>query len=154
MKLNNFKRTVFLVLVGILLFYATIYIDIFFRARSAYLEAEKYFDWYKNPQKKQQFFLEKYNKEKKQLDLLLLKNKIDKKEYDLKLELLDFKITQEQNESSLKYAYVWYKTAIELFSPPETKWIKLSKEKIEPVKQLWKKELESKGYKIEDYMVE
>ncbi len=43
---------------------------------------------------------------------------------------------------------------IDLFYPPQTKWVKLAKQKIEQVKQLWKKELEQKGYKIEDYMIE
>jgi len=148
-----YKQIVYIVL-GITFFYGIIYIDITLRARKSYLTAERYLDWYMNPEKKENYFKEKFEKEKIFLDKKFSKGKISQQDYDLQLEMLKFKIEQQKQESSLKYAYIWYKTVIELFSPPETKWVKLAKEKIEPTKKLWIKELESKGYKVEDYMVE
>ncbi len=124
------------------------------RARSAYLEAEKYLDWYYNPNKKIEFLEKEFEVEKQKLDKLLAENKISKEEYDVKLEILNFNKERKIQESSLKYAYIWYKTAIDLFSPPESKWVKLAKEKINKVRQMWKEELQKKGYKIEDYMIE
>ncbi len=159
---NNFfisfvKRnlsTIIFVIIGIILVYVAIYIDVILRARSAYLEAEKYMYWYRNPQKKVEYFENKYEQERKQLEKLFSKGKISKEDYELKLELLEFKKQRQIEESSLKYAYIWYKTVIDLFTPPESKWVKLARKKVSEAKELWRKELESKGYKVEDYMIE
>jgi len=150
---NNYKIFI-TIIIGIFLFYLLIYIDVVLRARSAYLEAEKYLDWYYNPNKKIEFLEKEFEVEKQKLDKLLAENKISKEEYDVKLEILNFNKERKIQESSLKYAYIWYKTAIDLFSPPESKWVKLAKEKINKVRQMWKEELQKKGYKIEDYMIE
>lgn len=152
--IKKYYRQIIYVILAIILFYGIIYVDITLRAREAYLTAERYLDWSVNTQKKEQYFKEKYEKEKMFLDKKLAKGKISQQDYDLQIEMLNFKIEQQKQESSLKYAYIWYKTVVELFSPPETKWVKLAKEKLEPTRQLWIKELESKGYKVEDYMVE
>jgi hypothetical protein len=150
---NNYKIFI-TIIIGIFLFYLLIYIDVILRARSAYLEAEKYLDWYYNPNKKIEFLEKEFEVEKQKLDKLLAENKISKEEYDVKLEILNFNKERKIQESSLKYAHIWYKTAIDLFSPPESKWVKLAKEKINKVRQMWKEELQKKGYKIEDYMIE
>ncbi|MFN3550415.1 MAG: hypothetical protein ACK4WJ_01180 [Endomicrobiia bacterium] len=151
--LKNYKK-ILAIFIVILLVYCAIYIDVTLRARSAYLEAEKYVEWYYNPNKKIKFFEKEFNDKKKQLDKLLSENKLSKDEYDVKLEILEFEKERKIKESSLKYAYIWYKTVIELFSLPESKWVKLAKQKIVNIKQMWRKELEQKGYKIEDYMLE
>jgi hypothetical protein len=57
-------------------------------------------------------------------------------------------------ESSLKLAYHWYKTAVELFSPPRSRWVRLSESKMAEAKELWKKELDSKKIPYEEYMLE
>ncbi len=57
-------------------------------------------------------------------------------------------------ESSLKYAYVWFQTAVELFSPPESRWVVLSRQKMAVAKELWKKELAAKKIPYQDYMLE
>ena len=152
--IKKYYRQIIYIILGITFFYGIIYIDITLRARKSYLTAERYLDWFMNPEKKEQYFKEKFEKEKKLLDRKLTKGKISQQDYDLQLEMLKFKTDQQKQESSLKYAYIWYKTVVELFTPPETKWVKLAKEKLEPTKQLWIKELEAKGYKVEDYMVE
>lgn len=151
--IKNYKNII-IVVFSIFLVYLTIYIDVVLRARSSYMQAEKYMQWYYYPEKKLEFLNKEFEKEKKKLDSLLSKNKITKKEYDLKIEILKFNKERQLNESSLKYAYIWYKTTIELFSPPESKWVKQAKEKICKVKEMWKEELIKKGYKIEDYMIE
>ena len=57
-------------------------------------------------------------------------------------------------ESSLKYAYQWYKDTYELFSPPESKWVKFAREKAPQALELWKQELREKKIPFEDYMFE
>jgi len=151
---KKYYKLIIIIVCCVTLFYIFIYLDIFLRARSAYFEAEKYMDWYHNPQKKIEYIQKQTEKEKQKLDQLLSKGKISKEEYKIKLELLEFNKQRQLEESSLKYAYIWYKTVIDLFTPPQTKWTKLAKQKIAQVKQMWKTELEQKGYKIEDYMIE
>jgi hypothetical protein len=134
--------------------YAMVYLDVVLRARSAYLEGEKYWSWYENPELKKKALEEKYSKESKDAEGLLSRGKIKKEEYDRKLQVIEFNRKRELEESAIKYAYVWYQTAVELFSPPESKWVKLSREKMPRAKELWRQELLKKGIKVEDYMLE
>ncbi len=150
----KYFKFIIIFFIAIIIFYLSIYIDVTLRAKSAYYEAEKYMEFYNNPQKKVEYFESQAQKEKQKLEKLRLRGKLTEEEYKVKLELIEFNKQRQIEESSLKYAYVWYKTAIDLFSPPESKWVKLSKQKIEKVKEMWKKELEQKGYKVEDYMLE
>lgn len=150
---KNYKKIIIVVFL-IFLVYLIIYIDVMLRARYSYMQAEKYMQWYYQPEKKLEFLNKEFEREKKKLDFLFSKKKITKKEYDLKIEILKFNKERQINESPLKYAYIWYKTTIELFSPPESKWVKLARKKIVKVKEMWKEELIKKGYKIEDYMIE
>lgn len=151
---KRYYKTIVIVLLSIVLIYLFIYIDVTLRAKEAYYEAEKYMDWYYHPDKKIKYLQLQAEKEKEKLKKLYTKGKITEKEYNLKLELIDFNMQRQLQESSLKYAYIWYKTAIDLFSPPESKWVKLAKEKIVKVKEMWRNELLQKGYQVEDYMIE
>lgn len=152
--LKKYYRTILLIIVMVVSVYLLIYIDVLLRARSAYYEAEKYMYWYYHPDKKLQFLEDEAQREKVKLDKLRAKNKISENEHRIKLELIEFNKRRKLEESSLKYAYIWYKTVVDLFSPPESKWVKLAREKIPMVKQMWKEELLKKGYKVEDYMIE
>lgn len=152
--MKKYYRSVILVIFVIMLVYIFVYVDVLLRARSAYYEAEKYMDWYYHPEKKLQFLENEAKIEKQKLDKLRAKNKISENEYKIKLELIEFNKQRKLEESSLKYAYIWYKTVVDLFSPPESKWVKLARQKIPVVRQMWKEELVKKGYKIEDYMLE
>ena len=134
--------------------YALIYADVVLRARSAYLEGEKYWSWYQDPKLKDAAIGEWYLKEKGKLEKEQLKNAITKDEFDRRLELLDFTKAQKLKDSSIKYAYVWYQTVVELFSPPESKWVRLAREKMPRAKELWKKELTEKKIPFEEYMLD
>jgi len=142
------------VLFTVFLMYLMIYIDVVLRARSAYLEGEKYWQWYENPSKKQLDLQKEFEAEKQKLDKQLLKNKITKQDYDRELEIIKFNYEQKLQESSIKYAYIWYQTAVELFSPPESKWVRLSRKKMPIAKEKWKEELRKKGIQFEDYMLD
>ena len=134
--------------------YLLVYLDVWLRARSSYLEAEKYLYWYEHPEAKISALKEKYEREKKKLDKKLSEMKISREDYDREIEILNFNQQREMEESSIKYAYIWFQTTVELFSPPESKWVKLARKKMPLAKSLWQKELESKGIKVEHYMLE
>jgi hypothetical protein len=151
---NKWVKRAGLVLLCAALVYALIYADVYLRARSAYLEGEKYYSWYLNPAEKNKALAEELAKEKAKLDGKLASGKMAKDEYAQQLEIIQFDNEQKLKESSIKYAYIWYQTVVELFSPPETKYVKLAREKMPKAKELWKKELTDKGVPFEDYMLE
>jgi hypothetical protein len=151
---KKWVKTLITVLCCIAAVYALIYVDVILRARSAYMEGEKYFSWYKNPELKAQVLNAEFEKEKAKLDKKLSKGKVTQDDYNKELDIAKFDTQQKLGDSSIKYAYVWYQTVVELFSPPESKWVKLSREKMPVAKELWKKELTQKGIPFEDYMLE
>lgn len=151
---KKWQRVAVSVVATIIAVYAIIYVDVVLRARSAYLEGEKYWRWNENPSLKEAYFKEKLEKEKAELKKKLDSGKISEKEYNIQLEIIEFNNKRQLEESSIKYAYVWYQTAVELFSPPESKWVKLSREKMPKAKQLWREELIKKKIPFEEYMLE
>ncbi len=134
--------------------YAMVAVDVVLRARESYLEGEKYMSWHENPELKKSDLNAKFEKEKAGLDQKLAQGKIKKDDYDRELEIIAFDRDRQMEESAVKYAYVWYQTAYELFSPPESKWVKLSREKAPIAKEIWKEELRAKKIPFEDYMLE
>jgi len=70
------------------------------------------------------------------------------------MDIARFSLERKLKESSIKYAYVWYQTAVELFSPPDSKWVKLSRGKMPAARELWKAELRTKNIPFEDYMLD
>ena len=53
-----------------------------------------------------------------------------------------------------KMAYVWYQTAVEQFSPPNSKWVRMSKDKMPVALEKWKEDLRRKKIPFEDYMLQ
>lgn len=151
---KRWVQNLFWILGVIVALYAMVYIDVVLRAKEAYLEGEKYSRWHENPQEKKTALDLKFEKSKKELEKKLAKTKIDQDEYDRQLEILQFDRNRNLEESSIKYAYVWYKTAYELFSPPESKWVKLSRQKAPLAKEQWKEELRAKKIPFEEYMLD
>lgn len=153
-----------LVLATILIMYTMIYFDVVSRAKESYMEGEKYWSWYENPELKKKALDEQIIKDSKELErrlkpslidnVLFGKKKISEEEYKRELEALKFDQQRQLEESSIKYAYVWYQTVVELFSPPESKWVKLARQKMPAAKEKWKEELRAKGVPFEDYMLE
>ncbi|MFH1368726.1 MAG: hypothetical protein ABII64_06345 [Elusimicrobiota bacterium] len=134
--------------------YLMVYVDVILRARSAYLEGEKYWAWNENPKLKADALEKEFQKDKLSLDKKLEKLKITQDEYNKQYEIMKFRRDERISESSIKYAYIWYQTTVELFSPPESKWVKQAREKMPKAKDLWKKELKDKKIPFEDYMLE
>ncbi len=151
---QKWQRITASVVATIIAVYVIIYVDVVLRARSAYLEGEKYWSWHENPSLKELYFKQILEKEKTELKKKLDSKKIDQKEYDIQIEITEFNNKREREESSIKYAYVWYQTAVELFYPPNSKWVKLSREKMPKAKQLWREELIKKKIPFEEYMLE
>ncbi len=148
-----FRNTVWIV-GTVFVLYGMVYADVLLRAREAYMEGEKYWRWSEHPEEKAAALEKEFNKEKSGLDEKLAKNKLTKDEYDRQLEIAQFDRDRNLDESSIKYAYVWYKTAFELFSPPESKWVKLSREKAPIAKEKWREELRAKKIPFEEYMLD
>lgn len=134
--------------------YTMVYVDVVSRAKEAYLEGEKYWNWTNHPEQRAQFLTAKLADDKKALEQKFSKNALTKEQYDRELQMLEFDYQQQLKESTIKYAYVWYQTAVDLFSPPNSKWVKLAREKMPLAKERWKTELRAKKIPFEDYMID
>jgi hypothetical protein len=142
------------ILGGIALLYGMVALDVVLRARECYREGEKYSRWSEHPDEKHAALDAEFEREKARLDRDLSARRLTQDRHDLELENLKFDRDFKLQESSVKYAYIWYKTAYELFSPPESPWVKRSREKAALAKEKWKEELRAKKIPFEDYMLE
>lgn len=150
----SFLRLLLLAAAGAAAVYAMVFADLVLRARSAYLEGEKYMQWAAQPELKKACYEAEFAREKSRLDAEKSAGRMPEAEYARRLELERFRADENVAESSVKYAYHWYKTCAELFSPPESRWVRLSREKMKEALALWKKELDAKKIPYEDYMLE
>lgn len=142
------------VLAGTLFVYAVLYMDVVLRAKSSFQEAEKYMQWHHDPSKKALYLNNVYEKEKSALDVEKSRGTISVEDYETRAAALEFERNFQLNESSLKYAYQWYKDTYELFSPPESKWVKASRQKAPEALLMWKDELCAQNIPFDDYMFE
>lgn len=140
--------------VGVVFVFGFVRFDVVQRARHAYQEAEKYMAWHANPELKKQALQLDFDNKKKKLDQKKEKRKISDIAYQQQLESLEFDHQFQFEESSLKYAYQWYKDTYELFSPPESTWVKMARQKAPQTLELWKQELREKKIPFEETMVE
>jgi len=134
--------------------YAIATVDLILRARSAYLEGEKYLEWNRNPALKKLHFEAARADKEERLRREFQTGRITAAELEQKLELARFESDQAMAESSLKYAYVWFQTAVELFTPPESRWVVMSRLKLAQTRELWKKELDAKKIPYREYMLD
>jgi hypothetical protein len=148
------KRWLSFAVFGAVFVLAAVYVDLMLRARTAYYEGEKYLSWHADPGKKKDYFQKQFEKAVVELDREKNSGRMDDTEYRQRVALEEFRRDEAVAESSLKYAYHWYKTAVDLFSPPESRWVKLSREKMRSTKALWKAELDAAKIPYEEYMLE
>jgi hypothetical protein len=148
-------RRALLTAAGLLAFvYAAAYADVVLRARSAYLEGEKWLEWNEHPELKKAHFDAELAERRKLFESERAAGRLSAVEFDKKLGLATFERDQAVAESSLKYAYVWFQTSAELFTPPESRWTARSREKMKTTRELWKRELDAKKIPYQDYMLE
>lgn len=148
-------RRVGLIAAGLLAaVYGMARVDLILRARSAYLEGEKWTEWNAHPELKKAHFDAELAVRETELSRELAAGRLDRAAYERKTGLARFERDQSVAESSLKYAFVWYQTAAELFSPPQNRWSSLARIKMTETRALWKKELEAQKIPYQDYMLE
>lgn len=114
-KNKNVLITIGLIILTLIIAYLMARFEVIKRAKREYLEGEKFISFYKNPELKKQYYDEK-----------LRKKEISEPEYEMLME-----------DNDLKNAYVQYQTVIDLFTPPESKWVKLSRERLKEITPLY-----------------
>lgn len=134
--------------------YGVVALDVVLRARSAYLEGEKYMRWHLHPEEKKAHFESEYLEKKAGLDASHAKGEIGKEEFEDRLELALFERDHLTGESSAKYAYIWFQTAVELFTPPESRWVEKARGRMAEARRIWQEELKAKGIPFEGTMFE
>ena len=154
MTLKKWQKIALLAAGTLAVMYAMVYMDVVLRAKEAYFEGEKYWNWSDHPEKYVQYLETQLATDKAELQNKLTKGKISQDEYDREWQLLQFDHEQQLKESTIKYAYIWYQTAVDLFSPPTSKWVQLARQKMPQAKERWKAELRAKNIPFEDYMID
>ena len=134
--------------------YAMAAVDVVLRARSAYTEGEKWLEWSRKPELKRAHLDGELARREAELRRLREDGKLDDAALERKLALAKFERDQQLEESSIKYAYVWFQSAAELFTPPENRWSTRARERVRETRELWKKELDAKKIPYQDYMLE
>ena len=152
--MKKWQKITCLTAATVALMYGAVYMDVVMRARSAYLEGEKYWNWTDHPEQRAQFLDAELAAGKASLQSQLSQGKLTQDDFDRQMELLQFDHEQQAKESTIKYAYIWYQTAAELFSPPNSKWVQLARQKMPQAKDRWKAELRAKKIPFEDYMID
>jgi hypothetical protein len=137
-------------LAGVVAVVVIVYVDVVSRAKTAFLEGEKYMDWHAHPDKKKAQLHRQLEVSKAALARQRDRKKITEEEFAEKAGALQFDYDYALSESSLKYAYQWYKDTYELFSPPESKWVRLARQQAPIALDLWKKELNAQNIPFED----
>ncbi|TBR25055.1 hypothetical protein EPO15_02840 [bacterium] len=135
-------------------FALAVYADLWLRARTATTTGDRYMAWVKDPAAKKAYFDAELAKEKAALDAELAAGRMGAPEHSQRVALAEFRRDEAVAESSLKLAYHWYKTSVELFSPPETKYVRLARERMAEAKRRWKLELDAAKVPYEEYMLE
>ncbi len=113
-----------LVIGCLIIAYFMAYFEVVKRAKREYNEGVKFLDFYRNPDMKKKYYDEK-----------LAKKEINEIEYQMLME-----------DNALKNAYVEFQTVVDLFTPPESKWVKQSRQKLNEIKpeyDAWIKQLQS-----------
>ncbi len=141
-----------LVILAIAGAYGLIYHDVVSRAHDAYDQGELHMTWYRNPDAKKKFFDDKMTAERTALESQFAAKKISEPDYRRKLDGLEFDHDFALSESSVKYAYQWYKDSYEMFSPPESRWTRMARQKAPEALELWKVELRAQNVPFENTM--
>ena len=115
---------------------------------------EKYLEWDRHPELKAAYLDHVLAEKQARLQGERAAGRLTAAELEQRLALARFERDEAMKESSLKYAYVWFQTAVELFSPPESRWVIRSRQQMAAAKELWKKELDAKKIPYQDYMLE
>lgn len=111
---ENLKKNLInagIIILTVIVAFVMVNLELVRRAKREYKEGEKFLEFHKNPSKKAEY----YNK-------MLADKKITQEQYEMLME-----------DSALKNAYVQYTTVTDLFTPPESKWVKLSRERLKEV---------------------
>ncbi|MBP7792155.1 MAG: hypothetical protein KA120_03740 [Candidatus Goldbacteria bacterium] len=114
-KNKNTLITIGLIILTLIIAYFMARFEVIKRAKREYLEGEKFMSFYKNPDLKKQYYDEK-----------LKKKEISEPEYEMLME-----------DNDLKNAYVQYQTVVDLFTPPESKWVKMSRQRLNEITPLY-----------------
>jgi hypothetical protein len=128
--------------------------DCVLRARSAYLEGEKWLSWHADPKLKAAHFDAELAARLAAVDAEVRAGKTEPAAAERKRLLARFERDQAVAESSVKYAFVWFQTAAELFARPDNPWARKARVRMAEAKELWKKELDARKVPYRDYMLE
>ncbi len=134
--------------------YAAARADLWLRARSAYRQGELYLAWSRDPALQRAACDARLAREEERLRADFEAGRLDARELERRLALARLERDRAAAESPLKSAYAWFESSADLFSPPDNRWSRLSRRRLEETRELWGKELKARGIPYHDRMLE
>jgi hypothetical protein len=141
-------------LLSVLAFAVLVSCDLAARARTAYLEGEKYMAWHAQPSLKRAHYDALLAADKVRLAREKAEGRLSMAELDQRFELLRAERDERVAESSAKYALRWFETAAGLFSPPETPGTRTARARAADARAAWLSELKAAKIPYQAYQVE
>jgi hypothetical protein len=128
--------------------------DLGLRGRGAYERARRHAAWRDNPAAKAEHYARLYEERaaavKKQADGGELTAEQAGRALTLAAADRDFSVS----ESSAKQAVIWYRSAADDFNSPFNRWAPQARRELPAALAAWRAELEARGVKAEDWMLQ
>jgi hypothetical protein len=134
--------------------YAATAADTMLRARSALREGERWLEWSDHPERKKAHFDAEFDARRAALDADRASGRLSAEEREKRLLLARFERDRAEADSSLRHAYVWFESAADLFSPPESRWSARARVLMAETRERWRRERLAQGLPAEDYRLQ
>jgi hypothetical protein len=124
--------------------------DTVLRARSALHEGERWLAWSDRPELKKAHFDAEFDARRAALDGDLASGVLSRDGYDKRLLLARFERDRAESDSALDHARVWFESAANLFSPPESRWSARARVLLAETRERRRRERLAQGLPAED----
>lgn len=132
--------------------YGAVFLETGSRARSSYLEAERFRHWFQNPSDRDRDLEAEYVKANERLAVRQGKGELSAEDLRLEQDILEARFSMRRAESAAKRAYFSYRDVYRLSSPLETGLARRARLLAPAAKQAWREDMDRRGLPVSDVM--
>ncbi len=128
--------------------------DVALRARAACRQGERWLDFAAHPEKRRALLDARLTARLNELDKERADGRLDADEFSRASGLARFERDRDAAADAPERAYVWFESAADLFSPPQTRWSARGRAGMAQARELWRRERRARGLPVEDYRLQ
>ena len=98
----------------------------------SHIRGVQYLEWFENPGLKKEHLDRWLERQIKKID------SDEDEEFEILKKSIEMQYEMQLRDNDAKNAYFWFRTTVECFQPPRSKYVKLAEEKIRVAEKLWK----------------